>query len=74
MLDTPLKASTLAVGLAIAARGLQMDETVPVATTRTMATRTVTSPGTGTAMSNPSRPLDETPITPRETVGAPSQD
>ncbi len=51
-----------------------MDETVPVAATRTMATRTVTSPGTGTAMSNPSGPLDETPITPRETVGAPSQD
>ena len=75
MLNTTMKASLLALGIAIAASlaACQMDDSVPVAPTQTLAAQTITSPSAPHALPYPTGPLDETPITPRETAGS-SQD
>jgi hypothetical protein len=75
VLKLTLKAGLLSLGLAALATltACQMDETVPVTPSPTMAA----APGTTvarTAYAYPSGPYDETPITPRETAGASTQD
>lgn len=75
MLNITLKAGLLSLGIAMAATlaACQMDETVPVAPSPTLAGAT-TTPATAVAHLYPSGAYDETPITPRETAGASTQD
>ena len=75
MLNITLKTGLLSLGIVMTASlaACQMDETVPVTPSPTMAAATITTPATQTAHVYPRGPYDETPITPRETAGA-SQD
>jgi hypothetical protein len=76
VLNITLKAGLVSLGIAAIASlsACQIDETVPVTPSPTLAAAKTMPPATAVAHVYPSGPYDETPITPRETAGASIQD